>query len=146
MNYKFRIWNVGLRVVSASVERFRVFRRRQTWDHQSPVLGAVLLSVALNAAGQILFKSAYVAQPEASLFSILPRLEIWGGFIVYGLSAVCWLWVLSRAQLSFAYPILSLAFPIVVGLSAVLFSESISAMRWTGVGLIVVGVSFLSRS
>ncbi len=114
--------------------------------HQRAVLGAVLLSVVLNAAGQVLFKSAYAAQPEASLFSILPRLEIWGGFIVSGLSAVCWLWVLSRAQLSFAYPILSLAFPIVVGLSAVLFSEFISPMRWTGVGLIVVGVSFLSRS
>jgi len=117
-----------------------------TSDHQRAVLGAVLLSVALNAAGQVLFKSAYAAQPEASLFMILPRLEIWGGFIVYGLSAICWLWVLSRAQLSFAYPILSLAFPIVVGLSAVFFSESISAMRWTGVGLIVVGVSFLSRT
>ncbi len=117
-----------------------------TWNHQRAVLGAVLLSVALNAAGQVLFKSAYAAQPEASLFSILPRLEIWGGFIVYGLSAVCWLWVLSRAQLSFAYPILSLAFPIVVGLSALLFSESLSPMRWTGVGLIVVGVSFLSRT
>ena len=136
MNCKFRIWNFG----------FRIFRRRPTLDHQRAVLGAVLLSVVLNAAGQVLFKSAYVAQPEASLFSILPRLEIWGGFIVYGLSAVCWLWVLSRAQLSFVYPILSLAFPIVVGLSAVLFSESISAMRWTGVGLIVVGVSFLSRT
>ncbi len=115
-------------------------------DHQRAVLGAVLLSVALNAAGQVLFKSAYAAQPEASLFSILSHDEIWGGFIVYGLSAVCWLWVLSRAQLSFAYPILSLAFPIVVGLSAVLFSESISPVRWTGVGLIVVGVSFLSRT
>ncbi len=114
--------------------------------HQRAVLGAVLLSVVLNAAGQVLFKSAYAAHPEASLFSILPRLEIWGGFIVYGLSAVCWLWVLSRAQLSFAYPILSLTFPIVVGLSAVLFSEFISPMRWTGVGLIVVGVSFLSRT
>ncbi len=126
--------------------KFRIFRRRPTGNHQRAVLGAVLLSVALNAAGQVLFKSAYASQPEASLFMILPRLEIWGGFIVYGLSVICWLWVLSRAQLSFAYPILSLAFPIVVGLSAVFFSESISAMRWTGVGLIVVGVSFLSRT
>ena len=118
----------------------------RTWDHQKAALGAVLLSVALNAAGQVLFKSAYAAQPEASLFSILPHFEVWGGFIVYGLSAVCWLWVLSRAQLSFAYPVLSLTFPIVVGLSAVLFSEFISPVRWTGVGLIVAGVSFLSRT
>jgi len=115
-------------------------------NHQRAALGAVLVSVVLNSVGQVLFKSAYAAQPGASLFSVLPHLEIWGGFIVYGLSAVCWLWVLSRAQLSFAFPILALSFPIVVGLSAVIFSEPISAARWTGVGLIMVGVSFLSRT
>ena len=106
----------------------------------------VFLCVALNAAGQILFKTARAAQPDASLLSLFLQLELWIAFIIYGLSAICWLWVLSRAQLSFVYPILSLTFPIVVGLSALLFSESISAMRWAGVGVIVVGVSVLART
>jgi drug/metabolite transporter (DMT)-like permease len=115
-------------------------------DSRRAVLWAVLLSVALNSGGQVLFKAARATQPDATVLSLFLRFETWGAFIIYGLSAICWLWVLSRAQLSFAYPMLSLTFPIVVGLSAVLFSESILAMRWAGVGVIVVGVSLLART
>src|SRR5215475_10011396 len=79
--------------------------------HQSPrwtMLGGILLSVALNAAGQLCFKAARMAQPDASVLRLFLRAETWGGLLMYGLSAVCWLWVLARAQLSLAYPILSL--------------------------------------
>ena len=106
----------------------------------------VLLSVALNAIGQILFKAARAAQPDASVLSLFFHVETWAAFIIYGLSAVCWLWILSRAPLSLAYPLLSLTFPIVVGLSVILFSESISPIRWVGVGVIVTGVSLLART
>ena len=106
----------------------------------------LLLSVVLNAGGQILFKAARLAYPEDSLVSIFFHIETWLGFILYGLSAVCWLWVLSRAQLSFAYPVLALSFPIVVALSAVLFGEYISALRWAGVAVIVLGVSLLAKT
>ena len=109
-------------------------------------VAALLLSVVLNAAGQTFFKAARMSHPDASLFSLFMYGDTWAGFILYGLSAVCWLWVLSRAQLSFAYPLLSLSFPIVVALSAVYFTEIISPMRWIGVGVIVIGVSLLART
>ena len=118
-------------------------------QHQSPrwtMLGGILLSVALNAAGQICFKAARMAQPDASVLALFLHPETWGGLLIYGLSAVCWLWVLARAQLSLAYPILSLTFPIVLGLSAVFFAETITPLRWAGVGVIVVGVSLLART
>ena len=117
--------------------------------HQNPrrtVLGGVLFSVALNAAGQILFKAARVAQPDASVPALFLHPETWAGLLIYGLSAISWLWVLARVQLSLAYPILSLTFPIVLGLSAVLFAEAITPLRWAGVGVIVVGVSLLART
>lgn len=114
------------------------FKRSTVWG--------VLAVVGLNAAGQILFKAARVAMPEAPILSLFFQLETWAAFIIYGLSAICWLWILSRAHLSLTYPMLALSFPIVVGLSAVLFSESIFPMRWAGVGIIVVGVSLLART
>ena len=116
------------------------------WNHRRITLGGVFLSVALNATGQILFKAARAAQPDASLLFLFLHIEIWVGLFIYGLSAICWLWVLSRASLSLVYPILSLSFPIVVCLSAVLFSEPILPMSWAGVGVIVVGVSLLGRA
>jgi drug/metabolite transporter (DMT)-like permease len=109
-------------------------------------LTVLLISVVLNAAGQLLWKAARSAQPDASLLELFLRYETWGGFILYGLSAVCWLWVLSRAQLSFAYPILSLSFPVVVALSMLLFDETVSPIRWIGVVVIVAGVSLLART
>ena len=109
-------------------------------------LTVLLISVILNAAGQLLWKAARSAQPDASLVALFLHYETWGGFILYGLSAICWLWVLSRAQLSFAYPILSLSFPVVVALSMLLFDETVSPIRWLVVGVIVVGVSLLART
>lgn len=113
---------------------------------QRAVLWGVLICVALNAGSQVLFKAVRAAHPDAAMFSLFLQLGIWAGFILCGLSAMCWLWVLSRAQLSFAYPMLSLTFPIVVALSVVLFSEAIVPMRWAGVGVIVIGVSLLART
>ncbi len=110
------------------------------------VLWWLLLSVGLNAVGQILFKTARAARPDGSLLSVFFNIEIWAGLILYGVSAICWLWILSRAELSVAYPLLSLTFPIVVGLSAIIFLESISPIRWAGVGMIVVGVSLMGRT
>ena len=116
------------------------------WNPRWAVLGGVLFSVVLNATGQLLFKAARMAQPDASVPHLFLHPETWCAFLIYGLSAVCWLWVLARAQLSLAYPILSLTFPIVLGLSALLFAEVISPMRWAGVGIIVIGVSLLART
>jgi multidrug transporter EmrE-like cation transporter len=96
--------------------------------------------------GQILFKSARLAQPDASLFQLFFLIQTWAGLILYGLSAVSWLWVLSRFQLSYAYPLLALSFPIVVAFSVILFTESVSLLRWLGVIVIFIGVSLLSRT
>lgn len=115
-------------------------------DLKRIVLWGVLLSAILNSAGQILFKAARSSHPEASLPSLFLFPETWIGFLVYGLSALCWLWVLARAPLSFAYPVLALTFPLVVGLSAVVFAEPVSSLRWAGVGVIVVGVSMLAKT
>ena len=116
------------------------------WHARWPVLGAVLLSVGFNATGQLLFKAARMAQPDAPVAHLFLHPETWYALLVYAMSAVFWLWVLARAQLSLAYPILSLTFPIVLSLSAFYFAEVISPMRWAGVGIIVLGVSLLART
>jgi drug/metabolite transporter (DMT)-like permease len=106
----------------------------------------LLFSVVFNSIGQIYFKATRIAHPTDSIFSLFYYVETWAGLILYALSALCWLWVLSRVQLSYAYPVLSLSFPIVVGLSAILFSEAISPLRWIGVVTIVIGVSLIART
>ena len=106
----------------------------------------LLLSIILNSAGQMLFKLSRVVHPQSSLLALFLDWQIWVGFILYALSTVVWLWVLSRVQLSYAYPVLALSYPIVVGLSVLLFSEHIQLIHWIGVGLIVCGVSLIPRT
>src|SRR5437764_4857340 len=58
--------------------------------HQRPhwtILGGIMLSVALNAAGQICFKAARMAQPDASVLALFLPPETWGGVLIYGLPA-----------------------------------------------------------
>jgi len=109
-------------------------------------IAGVLISVSLNATGQILFKAARVEHAGLPFYSLFFQLETLVGFLFYGLSSISWLWVLSRVQISYAYPILALAFPIVVIFSVILFGESVSLARWIGISTIVVGVFLLARS
>ncbi len=109
-------------------------------------MAVLLLTVVSNAIGQVFFKAAHSGISGESFLSLFTHYQTWLGLIFYGLSAVCWLWVLSRAQLSFAYPILALSYPIVVALSAWVFSEIVTPLHWLGVIVIVVGVSMLSRT
>jgi len=106
----------------------------------------VFLSVALNAVGQVLLKVAGSSNAGASFLSLFLHVEIWFALAVYGASAACWLWVLSRVDLSMAYPLLAMTFPVVAGLSVVFFSEPVTVVRWMGVALIVAGVWLLKRS
>jgi multidrug transporter EmrE-like cation transporter len=69
-----------------------------------------------------------------------------GGLALYALSAVGWLFVLARTELSFAYPFLSVGFVITTVFGWMAFGESISASRILGISLIMVGVVFVARS
>lgn len=71
---------------------------------------------------------------------------IYVGLMLYALSASLWLVVLSRMDLSYAYPILSISY-ILIPLSAwLLFGEQIPPLRWFGILVVIVGVIIISRS
>lgn len=68
-----------------------------------------------------------------------------GGFLFYGLGALLWLGVLSKWEVSKAYPLvgLGLAFTVFVGM---LLGEHVTPQRTGGVALICLGVILVSRS
>ncbi len=67
------------------------------------------------------------------------------GIILYGLSAIVWLGLISRVPLSVAYPMLSLAYVLVVFVSWAFLGEGVSALNWLGVLLIALGVILINR-
>ncbi len=69
------------------------------------------------------------------------------GFICYGIAAVLWFSVLSRADLSISYPVLvGLTFVLVVSGSVAVLHESLPYVKVVGLVLILAGVALVART
>lgn len=117
------------------------------------LIALILASVAINAAAQLLLRWAAKeglvpagGWSAAAFRDLLLRPGIIGGLACYALSVVIWVTVLSRAEVSFAYPFLGLGFVFVTFASAFLLGETLNAQRFAGTALIALGVAVLARS
>lgn len=114
-----------------------------------------LSSIALSVAGQFALKAGVSTSRarEAVLggfsprgvFAILTEPYVALGFLLYALGAVVWLAVLSRWDVSKAYPLTGLGFALAVGIGMAA-GESVNIWRIAGVGLVCVGVVLIGRS
>lgn len=121
-------------------------------DSTKRVFVLILLSVLLGAGGQLLMKSGMtsIGKIEVSqllsstLFQVVFNPMIIFGLSLYGIAAVIWLVVLSRAELSYAYPMVAMGY-IITSVSAwILFNENMTLLRFLGITLIVSGVYLIS--
>ncbi len=113
------------------------------------VLMLLLTASALTVTGEVLLKIGinHVTE-QVGAFSLDPRV-LWATFtdwrvllgfgLVFG-GALFWLGVISRVDLSFAYPLLALNYVIILIPSRILLNESISLIRLVGALIIVFGV------
>lgn len=115
----------------------------------------ILITVVLNAASQLLMKTgmAQVGKAELSgsqIFTLLSA-AAFNPFIILGLatmtaSMATHLLSLSRFDVSFAFPFLSLAYVIVLAWGYFVLGEAVNLMRVAGVAIIVAGTIVLANS
>ena len=115
----------------------------------------ILVSVILGVTGQLAMKNGMMgvklsAASAGVLVSGFAR-SLLNPFVItgiglYALSALVWLMVLSRVELSFAYPLISIGYIAVVILARVLFHENVSPIRIAGAVVICLGVFLITRS
>ena len=113
-------------------------------------IGILLLSVAMGAIGQLTLKAAVDRMGEMSLsFGMLLGLATNLLFIlamaIYFVSAVLWLYALLKADLSFAYPFLSLTYIAVLFGGAFFFHETITWLRIVGCAVVIGGLIVIAR-
>lgn len=116
----------------------------------------VLLAVVCGVSGQLVLKLGMaqvgrigveaLAQPLPVAWRVLSSPLVIGGLACYALGAVFWLTVLSRVPLSLAYPMLALTYVAIPLLAWLLLGESVSGLRWVGIGVICAGVLLVARS
>jgi drug/metabolite transporter (DMT)-like permease len=119
-------------------------------------IALILFSVLCGIGGQLTLKSgmtavgridaAALAEPLATFLRVVTNPLVIGGLGLYVLGAAAWLTVLSRVQLSLAYPLLALTYAVTPLLAWLLLGESVPSIRWLGVATICLGVFLVSRS
>jgi drug/metabolite transporter (DMT)-like permease len=113
----------------------------------------ILSSVSLNALAQVVLRKAMLlappltpAAPVRLALQLFSNPFLWAGLCCYALSIGLWLAVLSKVQVSLAYPMLSIGYIIAAVLGSVFLHESLSSYRILGIGVICLGVILISRT
>jgi drug/metabolite transporter (DMT)-like permease len=68
------------------------------------------------------------------------------GFLLYFISAISWLIILSRVNLSIAYPMISVGYIVIVLVSKYVLHEEVTALAIVGTLLICFGVFLILRA
>lgn len=110
---------------------------------------AALLSIALGAFAQFLFKTG-VEQlklaPQKIWQTGIKNSSLWLGITCYAVSLLVWFYVLSRMELSKAYPLVSGGYVITAILGFYFLNENLSLCKMIGIFCILTGIFFISKS
>lgn len=111
----------------------------------------LLISVSLTSIGQLILKKGLlivgpIERVGLRFFQMLVNPLVMLGITFAILGWAAYVMALSKAELSYAYPIWSLTYVIVPLLSLFLFRESISLLKMGGLGFICLGVLLVAVS
>lgn len=119
----------------------------------------LVASILLTSCAQLLMKTGMTGLGEFSfnlhflqqllvLEKVGPLLFVFFGLACYGFSMIAWIGVLTRIELSVAYPFLSISYILVylAATSLPWFNESISIFRLSGIIFICIGLFMITRS
>ncbi len=117
-------------------------------------LTLIILSVALSVIAQILLKygmsnpdihDSFSTSLRSGLLSVITNLFVILGLTTYVSSAVIWLGVLSKVDVSKAYPFVGLGFIGTMIFAYILLNEPLTLTKIAGTLMIVLGVLLISR-
>jgi len=119
------------------------------------VLGLILLDVALNVVGQLSLKFGMSKMGNFSLSlptitsvflraAVNPYIIL--GVFCYGMGFLVWLIVLAKAEVSYAYPMISLGYVFTAILAYHLLGEHVTVTRFVGILITCLGVFIIARS
>ena len=122
---------------------------------KTKAIALVLVSVFIISTAQILMKKGMSSISLAGLGSLIsiPNLMViftntyvLTGLFMYFIALILWLGAMSRADVSFIYPLLSTGYIITTIFAIIFLNENVSLIRWVGVGFIFAGSFFIGKS
>jgi len=114
----------------------------------------ILLGVLLNAGAQLMLKEGMTRIGHFSFdwtnivpigLQVASSPYIIAGLSSYVISVIVWLLVLSRVDVSYAYPMISIGYIVTAIAAYFLLNESFTAARVIGILIIIAGVYLITR-
>ena len=105
-------------------------------------IGLIALATLIGAFGPILLKKAS-AKKLSSINELAKNYYLLGGVALYGIGTALFIPALKGGDLSVLYPFVALAYIWVSLLSVKFLGEKMNKLKWIGIILIIVGVSFI---
>ena len=130
-------------------------REKKEMDGRTKTLILVFTTVILVSVGQIMMKkgmSTIALKSLASvieinnLITIFSNPYVFGGFVIYGFSMILWLSAMSRADVSFIFPLLSTGYILTTIFARFFLGEHVSIIKWLSIGFIFAGSFFVGKS
>lgn len=113
----------------------------------------ILSSVVLNCLAQLFMRKGMLVVGDVGLQSLVAQslnmisnVWLWIAMFCYAISVFLWMVVLSKVEVSYAYPFLSVGYVLAAVAGYFFFSESLTIVRVLGIFVICVGVYIISRS
>ncbi len=114
------------------------------------VIPYALLQCLLLTGGQVFLKFALMRMPQFSWtkdfwWSMLTNWQFAACGLLFGLSGLLWMYIVKIFPFSTAYPMVSLSYVFGMLAAILFFHEEVSAMKWVGVGCIVIGCLLIAK-
>lgn len=118
-------------------------------------LPLIFLAVILNTVAQLALKAGmdkigHFRYCWSNVYPIFTQIAcnpyILFGLFIYVFAVVVWLLVLSRVEVSIAYPMISLGYITTALAAYYYFDEPLSVSRLAGIGIIILGVYLVART
>ena len=115
----------------------------------------ILSSVSLNAFAQLFIRQGMLKMGKISMnmgdlwhmmVSAVGNIYIWAGMLSYAISILLWMVVLSKVNVSLAYPFLSVGYILTAFIAFFAFGEPLTWQKIAGILIICLGVIVLTYS
>lgn len=104
----------------------------------------------LLVGGQVMLKLALLRLPAFSwsrsfLASLFSSWHFAACGLLFGSASLLWMYIVKSFPFSVAYPMVSLSYVFGMVAAILVFHEEVTALRWAGVALIVLGCILIAR-